>query len=70
MCFPGAIAFYLMGWHSFLLGGILFSESKALKVLESPKLALNFLMSMYLLYINIYIHNYGINDVSKRVDIA
>ena len=41
-------------------------------MLEFPKLALKslaFVMSVYL-HINIRLHNYGINDVSKHVNIA
>ena len=45
--------------------GILFSEFKALKVLEFPKLDLESLefasVNVYLLRVNICTHNYGIN---------
>ena len=49
-------------------------KNKTLKVLEFPKVALKileFVMSIYLLHnINICMRNYGINDVSKRVNVA
>ena len=64
---------FVRGLENLECASILFSQFKVLKMLEFAKLALKslqFLMSIYLLHINICMRDYGITDVSKYVNIV